>query len=407
MRRSRQASTVRVGIIGGGLMGKEAAAAIARWPALLDHPVRPIVTAACDVNDRALDWFRQLSTVTLCTSDYRELLESDIDVVYVAVRHDLHEQIYTDVINAGIDLLAEKPFGIDLAAAERIVSLINAHGDLFVRCSSEFPFFPGAQAVIGLAQAGVLGPIVEASSGFSHSSDLDASKPLNWKRERRYCGEAGVMNDLGLHALHVPLRLGWWPQRVFAVLQDLVPYRPLPDGTTGRCDTFENATLLCPVEGPDDPFPLSLSMKRIDPGQMNTWTLGVMGMAGGAHFSTRYPKTVRRMRIEGKDQVWQEVEMGSQSVFPTVTGAIFESGFSDAVQQMWAAYLAERAGALGGRFGCATPAEALDAHRVVAAAMESYRRMAAIELLPRVSHSEGNDAPGSRLARRQEPGQPR
>ncbi len=31
---------VRVGIIGGGLMGKELLAATKRWDALVDHPVR-------------------------------------------------------------------------------------------------------------------------------------------------------------------------------------------------------------------------------------------------------------------------------------------------------------------------------------------------------------------------------
>jgi hypothetical protein len=38
---------------------------------------------------------------------------------------------------------------------------------------------------------------------------------------------------------------------------------------------------------------------------------------------------------------------------------------------MWAAYLAERAGELGDRFGCATPAEALAAHRLFDAALRS------------------------------------
>ena len=48
---------------------------------------------------------------------------------------------------------------------------------------------------------------------------------------------------------------------------------------------------------------------------------------------------------------WQQLDVGSQSVWPTVTGGIFESGFSDSILQMWAAYLAERHGALGERFG--------------------------------------------------------
>jgi hypothetical protein len=38
---------------------------------------------------------------------------------------------------------------------------------------------------------------------------------------------------------------------------------------------------------------------------------------------------------------------------------------------MWAAYLAEREGALGDRLGCVTPQEALTAHAIFHAAQES------------------------------------
>jgi predicted dehydrogenase len=54
-----------------------------------------------------------------------------------------------------------------------------------------------------------------------------------------------------------------------------------------------------------------------------------------------------------------------------VTGGIFEFGFSDAVLQMWAAFLAERAGTLGDAFPCVTPAEAVAAHRLFDAALRS------------------------------------
>ena len=59
-------------------------------------------------------------------------------------------------------------------------------------------------------------------------------------------------------------------------------------------------------------------------------------------------------------------------MWPTVTGGIFESGFSDSILQMWAAFLAERAGALGDKFGCVTPEEALQTHRIYDAALESH-----------------------------------
>jgi predicted dehydrogenase len=361
---------VRIGIIGGGLMGRELAAAIGRWPALMDHPVTPELTAVCDTDPAARAWFERITTVRHTTGDHRELLDQDVDVVYVAVPHDLHESIYVDTVKAGKDLFGEKPFGIDLAAAERIAAAADSSGR-FVRCSSEMPFFPGAQAAYAEAASGRLGPLIEARSAFLHSSDLDLAKPINWKRQARACGQAGVLNDLGMHVLHLPMRLGWDPLTVFAVLQDLVPFRSGPSGAAVPCDTIENATLLCRVNGDSGSFPLTVETKRIAPGEKNTWAFSALGMNGGVRFSTRHPKTLWRFSVVDGEQVWQEHEMGSQSAFPTVTGGIFEFGFSDAILQMWASFLAEREGALGGRFGCVTPDEAVRAHRLVDAALRS------------------------------------
>ena len=76
----------------------------------------------------------------------------------------------------------------------------------FVRCSSEFPFFPGAQrAFRAQSEQGRLGKLLEIHSGFHHSSDLDPNKPVNWKRQVKTCGEIGVMGDLGMHTVHVPI----------------------------------------------------------------------------------------------------------------------------------------------------------------------------------------------------------
>ncbi|MEY4136355.1 MAG: hypothetical protein RL205_483 [Actinomycetota bacterium] len=371
------AREVNVAIVGGGLMGREIAAAIQRWPALIDHPVRPRLTAVCDINPAALEWFRDIDTVTTLVTDYHDLLDDNsIDVVYVAVRHDLHEQMYIDVINSGKSLLAEKPFGIDSSAADAILAAIASHPESFVRCSSEMPFYPGAQWAIDYVRSGALGTIIEARCGFLHSSDIDPAKPINWKRQVAYCGEAGVMNDLGMHTWHVPLRLGWAPTSVSAVLQNIVPERPGPDGTLVPCDTWDNAVLHCWSQEAGMPFPLTTETKRIAPGEKNTWLFEAIGVNGGVRFSTKSPKEVEvfsRIVVPGigTEQAWQRLDAGSQSVWPTVTGGIFETGFSDAILQMWAAYLAEREGVLGDRFGCVTPDEAALTHRIFAAALRS------------------------------------
>jgi hypothetical protein len=129
------------------------------------------------------------------------------------------------------------------------------------------------------------------------------------------------------------------------------------------------------------PFPLVLETKGIDPGQKNSWTFRATGMNGGVAFSARYPKTLRVMRISHGEQVWEEVEMGSQGAFPTVTGGIFETGLSDAILQMWAAFLAGRVGELGDRLGCVTPRQALTSHQIWAAALASAAS-GRVEVLP-------------------------
>ncbi|MFC0680097.1 Gfo/Idh/MocA family protein [Lysobacter korlensis] len=380
------AREVNIGIIGGGLMGREIAAALQRWPALIDHPVRPRLTAVCDIDPAALDWFDEIDTVTTKATDYRDLLsDSSIDVVYVAVRHDLHQGIYTDVIASGKALLAEKPFGIDAAAAGAILEEIAAEPGSFVRCSSEMPFFPGAQWAIDYVRSGALGTIVEARSSFLHSSDVDVTKPISWKRQARFCGEAGVLNDLGLHTWHIPLRLGWTPDQIYAVLQNIVPERPGPDGVLVPCDTWDNAVLHCWATHEGVRFPLTVATKRIDPGEKNTWEFEAVGLGGGVRFSTKNPKRVEVFTMAdipgiGREQAWQRLDAGSRSVWPTVTGPNFEFGFSDSILQMWAVFLAEREGLLGHRFGTARPEEAVITHEIYRAALRSHADGAAVRL---------------------------
>ena len=366
---------VRIGVVGAGLMGRELAAVCGRWSQLVDHPAAPRVVAVADPNPVARDWFRQVATVDTFVDDWRPLVEDDqVDVLYLAVPHHLHEDLYIAAAQAGRDFLGEKPFGIDLAASERIVAAVDGSSS-FVRVSSEFPFYPGALRAYDYARSGAIGDILDVRSQFAHSSDIDRTKGINWKRRVETCGEIGVMGDLGVHVAHVPLRLGFRPESVYAMLDNVVTERPGADGVPVACDTWDNALLACrvPTSPADDArrFSMLWETRRIAPGQMNSWSFEALGMDGGVRFSTRYPTTLQRFARRDGEQVWEEVQPGNVSAWPTISGGIFEFGFSDALMQMWASYLAERAGALGDRFGTATPAEALDAHRVFAAALRS------------------------------------
>ena len=377
--------TVRFGLIGGGLMGREFASAAARWIHLADLGVRPQLAVVCDLNPEVLAWYERLEPRPRLVADYRELLaDESVEAVYCAVPHHLHEELYVAALEAGKHLLGEKPFGIDLPANEAINAAIARRPDLHVRCSSELPFYPGGQEVARWIRERRFGRVLEARSLFLHSSDLDPGKPINWKRRAALCGEYGCMGDLGMHALHLPLRAGWVPRNVRAILSDVVRERPDGAGGTAPCDTWDNAVLLCEVEADGATFPLRIETKRIAPGETNTWTIEIDGTEGSIGYSSKFPKTLRVMDYEpGGPQAWQMLDLGSVSAYPSITGAIFEFGFSDAILQMWAAYLDELAHGRDGMcqpFYCATPEEAAMTHRLFTAALESHAERAVVEL---------------------------
>ncbi|WP_377278259.1 Gfo/Idh/MocA family protein [Rhizobium sp. R86522] len=365
--------TFRFGVIGCGLMGREFASAAARWMHLTDAKARPEIVAVCDTNTELMAWFQtHVPSVRQATTDYRELLANpEVDAIYCAVPHVLHAEFYTDIIKAGKHLLGEKPFGMDLAQNRAIMAVLAEHPESIVRCSSEMPFFPGAQKVIAMAASGEIGDILEVEAGFLHSSDIDPNKPINWKRMEHVNGAYGCMGDLGMHVLHVPLRLGWRPETLHANLVKRITERPDGKGNRVPCTTWDNATISSRVRTADQDFPLVLKTWRIAPGESNTWYIRILGMKKSAFFSTKQPRQWQWMDYQGSTQSWNTEDLGYGSVFPAITGKIFEFGFADAIQQMWAAFVDELAGGTANGFPCASPAEAAAHHAVLTAALQS------------------------------------
>jgi predicted dehydrogenase len=364
---------IKFGVIGCGLMGREFASAAARWFHLTDTKARPEIVAVCDLNPLLTNWFSaNVPSVKQVTADYRELLANEtIEAVYCAVPHNLHHNIYPDILAAGKHLLGEKPFGIDADANRQIQESILAHPDCLVRCSSEMPFFPGAQKLINFVRAGDFGDIIEVEAAFLHSSDLNPDKPINWKRVVDTNGAYGCMGDLGMHVLHVPLRLGWKPSRVSAALVNRFATRLDGQGNTVPCETWDNATILGHVDDDRGGFPIVLKTWRIAPGHSNTWSVRVLGTKRSAYFSTKNPRQWQFMTYAGGAGVWSVEDLGFESLFPAITGGIFEFGFSDAIQQMWAAFVDELAGGNANGFGCVSPQEAADHHAILSAALKA------------------------------------
>lgn len=370
--------TIRFGIIGLGLMGKEFASAIARWCHLLDESPVPQLVGICDIKPENQKWFTDnFPQMEIVTTDYHTLLESDkIDAIYCAVPHNLHEQIYIDIINAKKHLFGEKPFGINIDANRNILKAVKENSEIIVRCSSEFPYYPAAMQIVKWLKDKKYGRIIEVRAGFHHSSDMDMSKPINWKRMVEFNGEYGCMGDLGIHTLHIPFKMNWKILSVFADLQKIVDSRPDGKGRMANCDTWDNAVLSCKSLDPatGEEFSLVIETKRMAPGATNNWFIEIYGTEGSAIFNTHNPKAFNYIKSNGKEQGWTSIDIGSQSYIPTITGGIFEFGFSDAFQQMMGAFMQEfNKNGSEHPFRNVIPDDTYLSHRLFTAALESNK----------------------------------
>ena len=116
--------TIRFGIIGGGLMGKEFAVAAARWAQLVDPPARPEIVALASGSEKSFGWFKSnFPSITQYTTDYRQLLANkDVDAVYIALPNDMHADYTVRAARARVNVLCEKPIATHSRDAERMIA---------------------------------------------------------------------------------------------------------------------------------------------------------------------------------------------------------------------------------------------------------------------------------------------
>ncbi|CAN5368321.1 Gfo/Idh/MocA family oxidoreductase [soil metagenome] len=94
-------------------------------------------------------WSRRAETVNRFVEQYggmacsspEELLESDIDAVYIATLPDSHAAYSIAALNAGKHVLCEKPAAINLQQLEPVLALAKSKGLLFME-GMKPPFYP-------------------------------------------------------------------------------------------------------------------------------------------------------------------------------------------------------------------------------------------------------------------------
>lgn len=107
----------------------------------------------------------------------RELLSSDVDVIYIATPHSSHREHSLMAINAGKAVLCEKPFTLNYNESEEVFSLASLK-KVFVMEAMWTCFFPAIQECLSLVNAGTIGQVLNIESSFGYQSTFDPASRI-------------------------------------------------------------------------------------------------------------------------------------------------------------------------------------------------------------------------------------
>lgn len=191
---------MHVGIIGGGFVGR------VHVEALLAHADVDRISIA-DSDPRQLEHLFRTYPTQHADPDYHALLDDDaIDVIDICLPHDLHHPVALEALEAGKDVILDKPIANTVAEADEIIAAAaDAGRRLFVALNQRF--LPVHERVRQLLDEGAIGREFMAALTVIGNELARMSDPDSWKGTWDRAG-GGVLADSGTHV--VDLAHAWF-----------------------------------------------------------------------------------------------------------------------------------------------------------------------------------------------------
>jgi len=195
--------TIRVGVIGLG-MGKHHAR-------VYSASEQAELVALCDLNEKLLADYQSEFGVDQTYTDYQTMFaEANLDAVSVVLPNILHDKVAIAALEAGLDVLCEKPMALNAQRAQSMLDAAKATGQKLM-IHFNYRFSPPSQFLKRYVDEGNLGQIYYAKTRWLRARGIP--KLGGWFGQKALSG-GGPMIDLGVHRLDLALWLMGYPKAV-------------------------------------------------------------------------------------------------------------------------------------------------------------------------------------------------
>ncbi len=288
--------TLRVGILGAGMIGRAHARAFrAIEQSFQPPPARIQLQVVADADGPLAEDARTRWEFERTAKDWHAVAEADdVDVAVVALPNFQHAEAVDALLQRGKHVLCEKPLASTLGDSRAMLRAAERAGVVH-GVGFNLRRIPAVAALKELIESGTLGKIRQYSARYLTDYAASIQTPFTWRYQRSLAG-SGALGDIGSHIIDLGRFLvGDIAAIDGAALATFIPERFVPSGhvtghahaaTTGEkrgVDTDDvgsfTATFRRGAVG-------DLRFSRIATGYRNSASFEIVGERGSAEFDT-------------------------------------------------------------------------------------------------------------------------
>jgi predicted dehydrogenase len=287
---------IKIGIVGGGYMGKAHAVAYAAVASVFDTPIRPVLEMICASSAQSAERYRKSFGFNRATHNWHELVaDPQIDAIVIASPQATHREIAEAAFALGKPVFCEKPLGASLADSNAMCAAADGHinmvGFNYIRT-------PASQYARQLIADGRIGDVTWFRGEHTEDFLADAELPATWRTD----GDAnGTMGDLAPHMINAARALIGPITSLIASVETVHPTRP-----GGAVTNDDQAQMMCRFENGAQGH---LFFSRIATGRKMGYAYEIHGTKGAIRFDQEDQNALHLYTMDGP-----EVERGFRKI---------------------------------------------------------------------------------------------
>jgi len=270
-------TTIGIGIVGGGYMGKAHAVAMQAVGAVFNTRLRPKMELICARSENSAEKYRQAFGFARATDNWHILVnDPKVEAIVIASPQSTHREIACAALTLGKPVFCEKPLGASLEDSQVMVAKAEQTG---VNNMVGFNYIrtPASQFARQLIAEGAIGRVTYFRGEHAEDFYADPDSPANWRAK----GEAnGTLGDLAPHMINGALALAGPIASLIAEVETVHQSRPGRSGPEPVTND-DQAQIMCRFENGAMGH---LFFSRVATGRKMGYTYEITGTKGAIRF---------------------------------------------------------------------------------------------------------------------------